>query len=127
VLAEFPDARLEVHVVWEPVVRTDLAAPMSRVLGRVDDRRVAQYWDPARIVSADIVRAVNLDPTRYGFEQALPVDYIVWDVVAVFGGVARWERDLPSPAYHGRPLVDAIGEIREALAESLAPAERPRS
>ena len=123
--AAFPGGRLRVQVVWEPVIRTDIAPPVSRVLGLIDDARVAQYWDPQRVLSADLVRGVNAEPARYGFEEALPPDFVAWDVVAVFAASARWEGDLPVPAYFGGPVVEVIEEAREAIARELAAAGAP--
>lgn len=126
-LAEFPDADLRVQVVWEPVLRSDIAAPMSRTLRLLDDGRTAQYWDPERTVSADILRAVNGDPPRYGLDDALPPDFIVWDVVAVFPRSDRWDTDLPTPAYYGGPVVDVVDAARKAIAaELVAPAAATR-
>ena len=121
-LAEFPEAPLRVHVVWEPVLKSDVAAPLTQVLGLLKDRRVKQYWDTKRAVSADLVRSVNEDPARYGFEGKLPPEFIAWDVVAVFAESAHWERDLPVPRYYGGPVIRAIGGTREAIADALAAA-----
>ena len=121
-LAEFPDAKLRVQVVWEPVLRTDIAAPVSRVLGLLQDRRVTQYWDPGLVISSDLIRSVNENPKRYGREEPLPPDFIAWDVVAVFGKSAHWERDLPPPPHYDGPVVRAIDSTRQAIAEQLAPA-----
>jgi hypothetical protein len=118
-LAEFKDAPVKVQVVWEPVLKTDFAAPLNRVLGLLHDPRVAQHWDPERILSADLVRAVNENPSRYDMEQPFPADFVVWDVVAVFGKDARWERDLPPPAYYGGPVVESIEGARKAIAAQL--------
>ena len=117
-LAEFPDAKLRVQVVWEPVLKSDVVGPLTRVLGQIKDRRVQQYWDPGRIISAEIVRSVNDAPARYGFDEALPPDFIAWDLVAVFPGDARWEADLPTPAYYGGPVVHEIEAARAAIARS---------
>jgi hypothetical protein len=124
-LAEFPDAALHVQVVWEPVLATDVAPPLTRVLGLVDDRRVKQYWDADRVLSADLVRAVNEEPARYGFEGRLPEDFIAWDVIAVFGASANWTSNVPVPAYYGGPVVDVAGESRSAIREQLAVASMP--
>ena len=118
-LTEFKDAPIKVMVVWEPVLKTDFAAPLNRVLGLLHDPRVAQHWDPERILSADLVRSVNENPSRYGREEPLPADFIAWDVVAVFGKDARWDRDLPPPAYYGGPVVEAIEEARKAIEEEV--------
>ena len=114
-LSTLPDARLRVQVVWEPVLRTDVAPPLTGVLGRIRDRRVVQYWDPERFVSADLVRAVNEDPKRYGREEALPQDFIAWDLVAVFEKDARWDRNVPPPAYYDGPVVHAIEGAKAAI------------
>ena len=119
-LAEFPEAKLRVQVVWEPVLKSDIAAPLSRVLGLLQDRRVTQYWDPGRVVSSDLIRSVNEEPKRYGREDRLPPGFIAWDVVAVFAKSARWERDLPTPVHYEGPVVQAIGLTRQAIAEQLA-------
>ena len=121
-LAEFPDAKLRVQVVWEPVLKTDIAAPVSRVLGLLEDRRVKQYWDPGLVISSDLIRSVNENPQRYGREEPLPPDFIAWDVVAVFGTSAQWERDLPTPVQYDGPVVQAIDSTRQAIAEQLVPA-----
>lgn len=117
VLAEFSDAPIHLLVVWEPVIATDIAAPVSSVLELVSDVRAAQFWDPDRTLSRNIVRAVNLDPRRYGFEEALPEDYIVWDVVAVFGPDAQWSDELPVPIYYDGPVYAVKTGLAEALAE----------
>ena len=121
VLAEFPDARLRVLVVWEPVLKSDVAAPLTRVLGLLHDRRVAQYWDPGRVVSTDLVRTVNKNPGSYGRDEPLPPGFVAWDVVAVFSTTARWEHDVPMPAYYGGPVRDVIDDTRNAITGALAP------
>ena len=123
-LAEFPDAPLRVQVVWEPVLKTDLAPPVTRVLASIDDRRVRQYWDPRRVISGDLVRSVNRNPTAYGREEALPPDFIAWDVVAVFAGTARWDGDLPPPVHYDGPVLHAVDSTRNALKDALAARSR---
>ena len=108
--------------MWEPVLRSDIAAPLTQVLGLLEDRRVTQYWDPNRVVSADLVRAVNEAPARYGREDKLPPGFVSWDVVAVFAESSHWERDLPVPVYYGGPVVDAIDATRKAITDELAAA-----
>ena len=119
-LAAFPEDEIAVQVVWEPVLQTDVAPPLSRVLALIDDRRVRQAWDPGRVLSADLLRSVNADPGRYGFEEALPEDFVVWDVVAVFDRSARWDRDLPVPAYYDGPVLNVVEEARRAVNSQLA-------
>lgn len=118
-LAEFEGAPVRVLVVWEPVLKTDVVGPRNRTLGLVDDPRVAQFWDPGLVVSKDLVRSANTDPTRYGLGEPFPDDFIAWDLVAVFRPGASWRADLPVPEYYSGPVVDAIDEAREAIRRSL--------
>lgn len=125
-LREFDDARLRVLAVWEPVLITDISPPTTLVLGLLDDPRAAQFWDPGRVVSEDIVSGVSADPARYGMDQPLPRDFIAWDVVAVFTTDAHWEGQLPSPVYYGGPVEDVIEETRRSLIDQLVPGSRAR-
>lgn len=118
-LAELPDAPLRVQVVWEPVLISDIAPPLTRVLGLIPDPRVTQYWDPTRSLSDDLVRAVNANPARYWFEEPLPPGFIAWDLVAIYAPTARWDRDPPVPLYFEGPVVGVIEGAREALREAL--------
>ena len=121
-LAGFSEADLQVQIVWEPVLRSDIAPPLTGVLALPADRRVSQYWDPGRVLSADLVRSVNEAPRRYGFEEALPEGFLAWDVIAVFGRSARWDDAVPVPAYYGGPVVDAIDAASAAIRDQLAAA-----
>ena len=118
-LTEFPAAEIQVQVVWEPVLRTDVAAPLSGVLALLQDRRVLQYWDPDLRLSGDLVRAANRDPARYRLEEPFPPDFVAWDLVAVFGKTTRWDADLPVPLYYGGPVVDVIEETKKGLSAAL--------
>lgn len=111
---------MQIHVVWEPVLFTDVSEPVSKVLGLLDDPRIVQYWDAGLVVSADIVRAVNENPPLYGRDEPLPPDFIAWDVVAIFDPSAQWQRNLPPPAYYGGPVEDVLPETRKALVDALA-------
>jgi thiol-disulfide isomerase/thioredoxin len=118
-LAEFPNADLSVIAVWEPVLKTDIAAPLTRVLGLLGDRRVAQYWDPGRVVSEDLIRSSNSDPARYGLNEALPPGFVVWDAVLVFARSAHWDHNLPVPVYYGGPFDLGDSSMPHALATFL--------
>ena len=81
-LAENPDRRLHASVVWEPVIVTDIAEPTSGKLAAIHDARVSQYWDPGRVISKDIVRAVLQNPSRYSVTQEVDARTVVWDTQA---------------------------------------------
>lgn len=112
---------------------TDVAPPTSASLARLPDVRVVQYWDRDHVVSADIVRAVRASPDRYALGEGIDAGTLVWDTVVVFPPGARWEPDVPPPAYYGFPVVQAAPELEAALLKAAtreppaAPAREPGS
>ena len=107
------------------MIATDVAPPTTGTLARIHDSRATQYWDPDRTLSADIVRSVLAAPDRYGLDEELDADSVVWDTVAVFPAGARWERDLPVPTFYGYPIVQAAGGLSETLDRARAPGSGP--
>ena len=105
-LNQFPNARLRLLVVWEPVLPTDWAAPSTSVLSRITDRRAAQFWDKGRLLSQKM-RVSGLQNPLAG-----PV---VWDFVALFRPGVRWESSFPEPQFSGAPVADVIEELRRLL------------
>lgn len=101
---------LRVLVIWEPVLRTDLAPPTSHVLGHIADRRAAQFWDEGRLLSALLVKSARErgDP--------VPDDNIAWDLVAIYSPGVRWEDAPPRPDYADSPVVQGIDAVRQRLA-----------
>ncbi len=116
-LRKSPDAGLRAFVVWEPVLWSDLTPPLTKVLARVSDGRVAQFWDPGRLLSADLVQALRARPGEAHDDP--DDDDIVWDCVAIYPPGARWEEALPAPAYIDCPVVRVIEEVQRRLSTPL--------
>ena len=106
---------LRVFIVWEPVILTDIAPPTSRVLSKLSDARVSQFWDRDRLLSREIVRTALADSTHTLHEDYSGEGSIVWDFIAVFPPGARWGPAVPSPDYHGAPVFRVIDEVRRRL------------
>jgi hypothetical protein len=115
-LEELPDADMRVLVVWEPVLWSDLAPPLSAVLSQIPDLRAIQSWDPHRTLSEEIVRAVSGRETELPCVGSISADTIVWDVVAIFPPGVRWDARPPAPAYCGYPVLYEIDQLRTQLA-----------
>lgn len=113
-LEEFRSLPIEVLVVWEPVLWTDLGPPTSRVLAKTSDARVTQFWDEDRVLSEFMIKAATQDPSLFQPGYALQPDEIVWDVVAIFPPGASWDT-LPKPSYYGGPVVEVLDRVRAAL------------
>ena len=117
------DPSLRVFVVWEPVIWSDLAPPLTMVLGRVSDQRAAQLWDRGRLVSADMLKAIRTEAGKSHSDRP-DGDTIVWDCVAIYPPGARWDATLPPPDFIDCPVVAVIDEVRRRLSSPPAAAAR---
>jgi len=118
-LRKSPDPGLRAFVVWEPVIWTDVTPPLTSVLSRVSDRRASQLWDQGRLVSADLLKAIQTDMPE-GDPDRPDDDTIVWDCVAIYPPGSRWEQSLPAPAFIDCPVVRAIEEVARRLSSPPA-------
>ena len=91
-------------MIWEPVLPTDLAAPSTLTLKRINDLRASQYYDKDHLVSNSIGEAE-----------------LVWDYVGVYPQGKLWEKGPPEPTYSHAPVVRGIDETREAIRTLVAP------
>jgi hypothetical protein len=105
VLAEQPDSRIRVFVVWEPVLPTDLGTPSTVTLKRISDLRVSQYWDKEHLVS----RLLGEHDRRS----------VVWNYVAVYEPGKLWDQAPPESASSGKPVVRAIDRTRDEIQRLL--------
>jgi hypothetical protein len=103
-LMEFAGLPISVQVVWEPQQESDWAPPPTEVLARLRDKRVKQYWDKNRTVSAVL-----------GTGQ-----------LRVFSRGAAWREALPAPALAAESASAAAGTLRTFLQSVTPPAESDR-
>jgi hypothetical protein len=89
---------MRVFVIWEPVLPTDLAAPSTMTLKRINDSRASQFYDKDHLVS-----------------NSIGEEGLVWDYLAVYPQGKLWEKGPPEPTYSHAPVVNAIDETREAI------------
>src|SRR4030095_9902258 len=54
---------LRVLVVWQPVLKSDLAPPTTGTLSRISDARAIQYWDHDRALSTYLVAVARANPS----------------------------------------------------------------
>jgi hypothetical protein len=116
-----------VLLVWEPVLPSDVAPPLTPVLALVSDPRVAQFWDPARRLSQHMVQAAKNNPGTVPFDGNIDEgdeDLIVWDYVALYPAGTKWEETVPAPRYGNAPVVHYIDELRQHL-RGEAPRREP--
>jgi hypothetical protein len=112
-LDKHANAGVRVFVVWEPVIATDFAPPITSVLARAFDRRVSQYWDRGKVLAA----RMSADARPPQPEQECCVrDGVLWDLAAVYPKGVIWDDRLPPATLFNGPVVDVTEKIEAVLA-----------
>jgi hypothetical protein len=96
---------VQVFVIWEPVLPSDLFAPSTSTLNRISDSRASQYWDKDRLISR------LMGETDH--------DSIVWDIVVIYEPGKLWEQAPPQAVYSRGRVVDVINEARSEIKRQL--------
>lgn len=117
VLKKYPNVKVTVFAVWQPMLPTDVAAPTSRTLARLSDPRVRQYWDPDHLLAKQLkldARPPQADPdccTRKG---------ILWDLMGIYPKGERWTDKIPVALIFNGTVVDVVERLAETLAGTMA-------
>lgn len=111
-LGQKPSAAVRVYTVWEPILLTDQAPPLSFVLARMPDSRVQQYWDPDHVVAARMKKdARPPQPVQDCCEQN---DHL-WDLAAVYPPGVTWTDRLPTATIFNGVVLDIVDQLAAAI------------
>lgn len=101
--------------VWEPILPTDMAPPITSVLARMADRRVQQYWDPDHALA----RQMEHDARSPQPEQECCVrGGVLWDLAAVYPKGLTWTDRMPPATLFNGPVVDVIDAIESTVTDT---------
>ena len=99
-------------VIWEPILPTDVAPPITSVLSRMPDVRVQQYWDPNHLVAKQL--AADARPPQPEQECCVRGG-VLWDLAAVYPKGATWQAQMPTAILFNGPVVDVTEALESAL------------
>jgi hypothetical protein len=103
---------VRVFAVWQPMLATDLAPPLTLVLRRLSDRRVQQYWDPEHLLAKRMgADARPPQPEHECCERS----GILWDLAAVYAADARWDARMPVATVFNGPVTDVADAVGAAI------------
>ena len=92
ILDKVKNDKLQVFVVWLPVLRADTRSSMAAAMKNISDKRVKHYWDGNKKLGYRFGKVVEL-PERQGKRLTL-----AWDVYFAFGADKKWDDDPPKPS-----------------------------
>lgn len=111
-MASRPDAGVRLFVVWEPILATDLAPPLSWVLRRIPDVRTRQFWDPNHVLSDRMKKDAR--PPQPAPDCCERSGHL-WDLAAVYPAGATWTDRIPLATVFTGPVVDLTEPLTAAL------------
>ena len=88
VLEKNPQQDLAVIFIWLKILDKDDEAAVAAAAERFIDPRITHYWDPARVLNAQLLDAVTFD-----------VQLRLYDIFLLYDKKAVWEKRLPRPGY----------------------------
>lgn len=100
ILRRHPANKVRVIAIWEPILPTDWNRPTTAVLERFSDERVVQWWDKQHVLAGQLRASFQGKPPGCCSRHET-----LWDVIAVFPPGAKWEENLPAPAFFAGPVV----------------------
>lgn len=111
-MASRPEAGVRVFAIWQPILATDLAPPLSSVLGRISDVRTRQFWDPDHVLSRQMKKdARPPQPVPDCCERSGHL----WDLAAVYPAGATWTDRMPTATVFTGPVADLTEPRTAAL------------
>jgi hypothetical protein len=109
------DPRLEVLVVWEPILPTDWERPTTAVLARLHNPDVVQFWDHNHLAAQAIARELSSDPAGPQ-PHCCGLHGNLWDFVALYSKGSLWQVKPPKAAFADGP----VAHVQQSLSRSLA-------
>jgi hypothetical protein len=104
ILDRYPDAELELYVVWMPMLATDARSEIDPAL--LGDPRVRQFWDGERVLGTHLA---EIDLGGLGYAG------IVWDAFFLFEPDGRWAARPSGLVASGAPVVSEAERLAQAL------------
>jgi hypothetical protein len=101
-----------VFVVWQPMLPTDLAPPITAVLRRVSDSRARQYWDRDHLLAKRMAADARSPQPE---QECCQRNGILWDLAAVYPKGATWDDRMPVATVFNGPVADLATEIEARL------------
>ena len=103
---------MRLFVVWEPILLTDFARPISSVLQRMPDLRVRQYWDPQHVLSAQMTRDARAPQP---VQDCCDRRGYLWDLAAVYPPGSTWTDRLPTATVFNGTVLDIVDQLAAAI------------
>src|ERR1041385_4595223 len=88
-MAQIPDGRLRVMVIWEPILPKDGLDALDDATAMLKDEwRTTQFWDPTAESGKRIKRQLDLKIVNPA-----------WDIYLLYPPGTKWKSELPTPVF----------------------------
>ncbi|HTV54981.1 MAG TPA: hypothetical protein VMI06_08685 [Terriglobia bacterium] len=118
-LERIRDSKLQVLVVWEPILPTDWERPSNGALARLHNAGVTQFWDHDHLVAYAISLELNSDPAGPK-PHCCGLHKNLWDLVALYPEGSLWQATAPKAAFAEGPVAYAQQTLSRELTALLS-------
>jgi len=87
ILAKHPDGKLQVMLLWGPLMQTDTSAVTRRSMQYIRDKRVSHYWDLWRWGYRTYMKNLNIP------------EFEAWDLFIFYEAGKKWGENPPDPTF----------------------------
>ena len=98
--------------VWEPILAADWRKPDDRVMARLPDPRVSQFWDEQHLVARQLAGDARSPQPE---AKCCRRDGVLWDLVAVYPPGVLWTDRIPTAVLFDGPVVRQQAKLAEAI------------
>jgi hypothetical protein len=112
-LARHAGRKVQVLVVWEPILPSDWRPPSGSALDRMSDGRVRQFWDPKHLVAGRLNDIVKRKPPRPDPGCCVQRGFY-WDDAILYAPHAKWNDD-PASVFWNGPVIRIIPDLERTL------------
>jgi hypothetical protein len=87
ILTKYPDARVQVFLLWTPFMQYDNLSTVRRAVEYLPDQRVEHFWDLWRYASRIYTEQLKIPPLH------------AWDMVVGYKPHLVWKQGAPEPTF----------------------------
>lgn len=104
ILSKYPEAKLRVYVIWEPMLESDKKVPWKE--GLITDSRAIHFHDAERVSGHWFAEKVK---SCHALKRG------AWDAFYLYGKDVKWADVPKSTLACGTPIIDEKEKLEEGM------------
>jgi hypothetical protein len=125
VLQKYPDLKLKVFAIWQPISEADNGREAAYNAQRYTDPRFEHFWDAGLVTGHWYKNTVLPTIPELQSNNVFSTGF-VWDAFFLYDKNQKWTDLPPYPLSAGAPITEGFHVLEEALHQFIVGAPRPQ-